>query len=66
MSRAEKLEEIKELENYASTSTMDCSDILSRVEWLKNNLDAKLSREAKMMAREYRASKSSKTLSFNI
>ena len=66
MSRQEKLQEIKEIENYVATSTMDCRDMLRRVDWLKNNLDTKQSKESKRMAREYGASKSSKTLSFNL
>lgn len=66
MTRAEKLQEIKEIENYAATSTMDCRDMLRRVKWLKNNLGAKQSRESKRMAREYRGNKNSKTLSFNL
>ena len=59
-------EEIKKIENYVATSTMNCRDILRKVDWLKNNFDTKQSKESKRMAREYRASKSSKTLSFNI
>jgi len=66
MTRAEKLQEIKEIENYAANSKMDCRDMLNRVKWLKSNLDNKTSRESKGMAREYRANKNSKTLSFNI
>ena len=66
MSRQEKLQEIKEIENYVATSTMDCRDMLNRVKWLKNNLGAKQSRESKRMAREYRANKNYKTLSFNL
>ena len=66
MSRQEKLQEIKEIENYAATSTMDCRDMLNRVKWLKNNLGAKQSRESKRMAREYRGNKNSKTLVFNL
>jgi hypothetical protein len=66
MSRQEKLQEIKEIENYAATSTMDCRDMLNRVKWLKNNLGAKQSRESKRMDREYGANKNSKTLSFTL
>tara|TARA_R100000935_G_scaffold53461_1_gene81359 strand:- start:412 stop:612 length:201 start_codon:yes stop_codon:yes gene_type:complete len=66
MSRAEKLQEIKEIENYAAASTMDCRDMLNRVKWLKNNLGGKQSMESKRMSREYRGNKNSKTLSFSI
>ena len=68
MSRAEKLEEIKELRDYLSTrkTTRCCSDMYRRVEWLEKNLDTPQSKEERQMASEYNASKSSKTLSFNL
>ena len=66
MTRVEKLKEIKELEFYASASKRDCTDMLKRVEWLKNNLDTKQSKEERQMNREYRSNKNSKTLNFNI
>tara|TARA_R110002050_G_scaffold195684_1_gene330597 strand:- start:2378 stop:2587 length:210 start_codon:yes stop_codon:yes gene_type:complete len=68
MSRAEKLEEIKELRDYLRTtkSTRCLSDMYRRVEWLEKNLDTPQSKEERQMLKEYNASKSSKTLSFNL
>lgn len=68
MTRAAKLQEIKELKDYLQATPLVINEpaFLGRIQWLENNLDSKQSKEAKRMARENRASKSSKTLSFNL
>ena len=66
MTKAEKLQEIKELENWVSKSGRDCLSIKKRIVWLKNNLETKPSKEELQMQSEHKASKRSKTLSFSI
>tara|TARA_R110000803_G_scaffold64443_1_gene125422 strand:+ start:298 stop:507 length:210 start_codon:yes stop_codon:yes gene_type:complete len=68
MSRAEKLQEIKELRDYLSTrkTTTSCSHMYRRIEWLEKNLDTKQSKEERQMLKESKARTSSKTLSFNL
>tara|TARA_R100000544_G_C2192235_1_gene42289 strand:+ start:361 stop:564 length:204 start_codon:yes stop_codon:yes gene_type:complete len=67
MTRAEKIQELKELRDYLRTtkSTRCLSDMYRRVEWLEKNLDTPQSEEEKRMAKEYRANKNSKTLFYN-
>ncbi len=65
--QAQRTEELNELMDYtASISPRVSEAIEARIGWLKNNLATKLSKEEKQMASEYKASKSSKTLSFNL
>ncbi len=67
MTRAQKLQELKELKDYLSNNkVVNAYAFEGRIEWLENNLNTKQSKESKRMAREYRASKNSKTLSFNL
>ena len=67
MTRAEKIQELKELNDYLRTtkSTRCLSDMYRRVKWLEKNLDTPQSKEEKIMAREYTANKNSKTSSYN-
>tara|TARA_R110002050_G_scaffold253594_1_gene391784 strand:+ start:412 stop:618 length:207 start_codon:yes stop_codon:yes gene_type:complete len=68
MTKAERLQELQELENYVSKRP-DCElmfDIKNRIGWLKNNLETKPSKEELQMQSEYNASKRSKTISFSI
>ncbi len=65
--QAQRTEELNELMDYTASITPRVSETIeARIWWLKNNLGTKLSKEEKQMASEYKASKSSKTLSFNL
>ena len=67
MTRAQKSEELKELKHYvANNKVVNAYAFEARIEWLEKNLNTKPSKEEKIMAREYRANKNSKTLSFNL
>lgn len=66
MTRAQKSEELKELKHYVANNKVINGYFGARIEWLEKNLNTKPSRESKIMAREYRANKNSKTLSFNL
>jgi hypothetical protein len=65
--QSQRTEELNELLDYTASITPRVSEAIeARIGWLKNNLGTKLSKEEKQMASEYNASKSSKTLSFNL
>ena len=65
--QAQRTGELNELLDYtASIAPRQSQAIESRIVWLKNNLGAKETKEDKQMASEYKASKSSKTTSFNL
>jgi hypothetical protein len=65
--QAQRTEELNELLDYTATiAPRQSQAIEARIGWLKNNLGTKLSKEEKQMASEYKASKASKTLSFNL
>ena len=65
--QAQRTEELNELLDYTATiAPRQSQAIEARIVWLKNNLGTKLSKEEKQMASEYKASKASKTLSFNL
>ena len=67
MTRADKLQELKELKDYLSNNkVVNAYAFEVRIKWLEKNLNTKQSRESKRMAREYRGNKNSKTLSFNL
>ena len=63
----QRTEELKELLDYTASIAPRVSEAIeTRIGWLKNNIGAKLTKEDKQMASEYKASKSSKTISFNL
>jgi hypothetical protein len=65
--QSQRTEELNELMDYTASIAPRVSEAIeARIGWLKNNLGTKLSKEEKQMASEYKASKSSKTLSFNL
>lgn len=65
--QAQRTEELNELMDYTASIAPRVSEAIeTRIGWLKNNLATKLSKEEKQMTSEYKASKSSKTLSFNL
>ena len=65
--QSQRTEELNELLDYTATiAPRQSQAIEARIVWLKNNLGTKLSKEEKQMASEYKASKASKTLSFNL
>ena len=65
--QAQRTEELNELQDYtASIAPRVSGAIESRIAWLKDNLGTKLSKEEKQMASEYKASKASKTMFFNL
>ena len=67
MAKAERLEELQELENYVSKHPgREVFDIKKRIGWLKNNLETEPSKEELQMQSEYNASKRSKTTSYSI
>tara|TARA_R110000803_G_C11959037_1_gene318498 strand:+ start:898 stop:1098 length:201 start_codon:yes stop_codon:yes gene_type:complete len=66
MTRAEKLQEIKELTNHQISVGRTIDHFNLRIEWLQNNLDAKTSKEERQMSSENKSTKSQKTLSFEL
>ena len=65
--QAQRTEELNELLDYTASITPRVSEAIeARIGWLKNNLSTKQTKEDKQMASEYKASKSSKTISFNL
>ena len=63
----QRTEELNELQDYTASITPRVSEAIeARIGWLKNNLRTKLSKEEKQMASEYKASKTSKTMLFNL
>jgi len=65
MSRAEKLQEVKDLKETIAKYGPS-RDIQRRIDWLMNNLDTKPSKEAKRIASEFKNTMDSKTTRYTI